>query len=135
MNIKQGNNHVRSLTALSFGSLNVQHKAERIRSNTATQPRIGILRINIPATIPTTKDTGAIIISRQPLLREQIFCSKGATENSPAFQCRDKSEKYRVPQGRLKQNINRPCGTRLRRRQTPAFKRRAIFKASLRDAI
>jgi hypothetical protein len=35
---------------------------------------------------------------------EQAFGSGGTIENSPAFQCRDRLEKRRVPQGRLKKN-------------------------------
>jgi hypothetical protein len=68
---------------------------------------------------------------------EPVFCSEGTIENSPAFQCRDRLEERRVPQGRLKRNaiFSRPCGTRLQYRQTPAFKRRAIFKMSLQDMV
>jgi hypothetical protein len=35
---------------------------------------------------------------------KQAFGSEGTIENSPAFQCRDRLEKRRVPQGRLKRN-------------------------------
>src|SRR5271167_4362356 len=43
--------------------------------------------------------------------------------------------KNRVPQGRLRRNavFSRPCGTDGDTSQTPAFKRRAIFRMSLRD--
>jgi hypothetical protein len=52
---------------------------------------------------------GRISIFKQP------FGSEGTIENSPAFQCRDRLRKRRVPQGRLK--------------------RKAFFQASLRDLL
>ena len=42
---------------------------------------------------------GRISIFKQP------FGSEGTIENSPAFQCRDRLGKSRVPQGRLKRNV------------------------------
>jgi hypothetical protein len=37
-------------------------------------------------------------------ISDQPFGSEGTIENSPAFQCRDRLGKSRVPQGRLKDN-------------------------------
>jgi hypothetical protein len=42
---------------------------------------------------------GRISIFKQP------FGSEGTIENSPAFQCRDRLGKSRVPQGRLKRSV------------------------------
>jgi hypothetical protein len=70
------------------------------------------------------------------------FGSEGTYENSPAFQCRDRLEKRRVPPGRLKRTrlhqcsdaastfFSRPCGTACDIVKPRRLKRRAIFKMS-----
>jgi hypothetical protein len=64
------------------------------------------------------KDDGRISIFKQP------FGSEGTIETSPAFQCRDRLGKPRVPQGRLKEPVFAKAATR-----------QTFFQASLRDLL
>src|ERR1041384_4724022 len=65
-------------------------------------------------------------------------CSEGTFENSPAFQCRVRVVRNRVPKGRLKNEatpaFSRPFGTQDWAVIFPTLKRRAILGLSLRDA-
>jgi len=60
------------------------------------------------------------------------FCSEGTIENSPAFQCRDGFSKISSPAGTAEASVVL-SGLNFNVTTTPALKRRAIFKMSLRD--
>ena len=70
----------------------------------------------------------------------QNVVPEGQNENSPAFQRREGSWRFRVPKGRLNpthrlEDFSRPFGTDSAVGLVPALKRRAIFVKSLRDSL
>ena len=102
------------------------HYSEREWSSNGFGWRVG------RASLRAASDQDRLVISLAPP-KVRAFCSVGTIENSPAFQCRDRSRIDRVPAGRLTHPSNRPFGTCSDSVRCPPLKRRAIFKMSLRD--
>jgi hypothetical protein len=68
---------------------------------------------------------------RRIAILKPVFGSEGTTENSPAFQCRDRPEKHRVPEGR--QEFLPPLRGLSLFPIHPAVETAGYFRLSLRD--